>query len=154
MLLVVVDFSSVSFFFFFNDTATTEIYPLSLHDALPIEEAKANAEEVDVSELPVPAFTGTRVVEPDLPSLVRFIDWQFFFHAWELKGKFPAILDQPAARELFDDAQAMLTQIVEGELLHAKGAYGFWPASSDGDDILLEDGTRLAMLRQQSAYGD
>ena len=121
---------------------------------LPIEEAKANAHEVDFSELPVPAFTGTRVVEPDLPSLIRFIDWQFFFHAWELKGKFPAILDQPAARELFDDAQALLTQIVEGELLQAKGAYGFWPASSDGDDIFLEDGTRLAMLRQQSAYGD
>ena len=121
---------------------------------LPIEDAKVNAEEVDFAELPVPDFTGTRVVAPDLPTLVRFIDWQFFFHAWELKGKYPAILEQPAARELFDDAQALLTQIVEGELLQAKGAYGFWPASSDGDDILLEDGTRLAMLRQQSAYGD
>ena len=102
----------------------------------------------------MPAFTGTRVVEPDLATLVRFVDWQFFFHAWELKGKYPAILEQPAARELFDDAQALLTQIVEGKLLQPKGAYGFWPASSDGDDILLEDGTRLAMLRQQSAYGD
>jgi 5-methyltetrahydrofolate--homocysteine methyltransferase len=121
---------------------------------LPIEDAKANAEDVDFTELPVPAFTGTRVVEADLATLVRFVDWQFFFHAWELKGKFPAILEQPAARELFDDAQALLTQIVEGELLQPKGAYGFWPASSDGDDILLEDGTRLAMLRQQSAYGD
>ena len=121
---------------------------------LPIEDAKVNAEEVDFAELPVPDFTGTRVVAPDLPTLVRFIDWQFFFHAWELKGKYPAILEQPAARELFDDAQALLTEIVEGELLQAKGAYGFWPASSDGDDILLEDGTRLAMLRQQSAYGD
>ena len=121
---------------------------------LPIEDAKVNAEEVDFAELPVPDFTGTRVVAPDLPTLVRFIDWQFFFHAWELKGKYPAILEQPAARELFDDAQALLTQIVEGELLQGKGAYGFWPASSDGDDILLEDGTRLAMLRQQSAYGD
>jgi 5-methyltetrahydrofolate--homocysteine methyltransferase len=121
---------------------------------LPIEDAKANAEEVDFSELPVPEFTGTRIVEPDLPTLVRFVDWQFFFHAWELKGQFPAILEQAAARELFDDAQALLTQIVEGELLRPRGAYGFWPAGSDGDDILLEDGTRLAMLRQQSAYGD
>ncbi len=121
---------------------------------LPIEEAKANAEEADFTELAVPEFTGTRTVEPDLATLVTYIDWQFFFHAWELKGKFPAILEQPAARELFDDAQALLTQIVDGELLQPKGAYGFWPASSDGDDILLEDGTKLAMLRQQSAYGD
>jgi 5-methyltetrahydrofolate--homocysteine methyltransferase len=121
---------------------------------LPFEEAQANREQADFSELPVPEFTGTRVVEPELETLVRYIDWQFFFHAWELKGKFPAILDQPAARELYEDAQALLAQIVEGRLLQAKGVHGFWPASSDGDDILLEDGTRLAMLRQQSAYGD
>src|SRR5215208_4844156 len=121
---------------------------------LPIERARENAHRVDFGELPTPEFTGRRVVEPDLETLIRFVDWQFFFYAWELKGKFPAILEQPAARELFDDAQALLTQIVEGQLLQPKGAYGFWPASSDGDDILLEDGTRLAMLRQQSAYGD
>ncbi|MGH3101769.1 MAG: vitamin B12 dependent-methionine synthase activation domain-containing protein, partial [Thermoleophilia bacterium] len=121
---------------------------------LPLAEARANAERVAFEELPEPPFTGPRLVEPELETLRPYIDWQFFFHAWELKGKFPAILEQPAARELFDDAQAILAQIVEGELLQPKGAYGFWPASSDGDDILLEEGTRLAMLRQQSAYGD
>ncbi len=121
---------------------------------LPIEDARANRDVVDFDDLPVPEFTGTRVVEPDLETLTRYIDWQFFFHAWELKGRFPAILEEPAARELWDDAQALLAAIVDGKLLQARGAYGFWPARSDGDDIVLEGGTRLPMLRQQSAYGD
>jgi 5-methyltetrahydrofolate--homocysteine methyltransferase len=121
---------------------------------LPIEEARANRELVDFSDLPVPEFTGTRVVEPDLETLCRYIDWQFFFHAWELKGKFPAILDRPEAHELYDDAQALLAEIVNGKLLEPRGTYGFFPARSEGDDIVLADGTRLCMLRQQSAYGD
>jgi 5-methyltetrahydrofolate--homocysteine methyltransferase len=121
---------------------------------LPFEEARANREQVDFGALPVPEFTGTRVVEPALEELVPYIDWQFFFHAWELKGRFPAILEQPAARELYDDAQRLLGEIVRDGSLQARGVYGFWPASSDGDDVVLEDGTRLPMLRQQSAYGD
>src|SRR5215210_6509030 len=121
---------------------------------LPIEDARANRERVDFDELPVPAFTGTSTSEPTLDELVPYIDWQFFFHAWELKGRFPAILDQPAARELYDDAQTQLGEITRDELLHARGVYGFWPAAADGDDIVLEDGTRLPMLRQQTAYGD
>jgi len=121
---------------------------------LPIEEARANREVVDFADLSVPEFTGTRVVEVDLETLTRYIDWQFFFYAWELKGKFPEILDRPEARELYDDALALLSEITASKSLVARGAYGFWPARSEGDDILLEDGTRLAMLRQQSAYGD
>ncbi len=121
---------------------------------LPIEEARANREQVDFGELPVPEFTGVRVVRPALDELVPYIDWQFFFHAWELKGRFPAILEQPAARELYDDAQRLLAEITSKESLQAVGTYGFWPAHADGDDIVLEDGTRLPMLRQQSAYGD
>ncbi|HZB36211.1 MAG TPA: methionine synthase [Gaiellaceae bacterium] len=121
---------------------------------LPIEEARANRERVDFDDLPAPGFTGTRVVEPELEDLVPYIDWQFFFHAWELKGRFPALLDQPAARELYDDALALLAELTTNELLHARGTYGFWRAAADGDDIVLEDGTRLPMLRQQSAYGD
>ena len=70
---------------------------------------------------PAPAFTGTRTAEPDLATLREFVDWQFFFHAWELKGKFPAILDQPAARELYDDALALLDEIVARRL-----ARGTW----------------------------
>jgi 5-methyltetrahydrofolate--homocysteine methyltransferase len=120
---------------------------------LPLAEARANAERVAFDELPEPPFTGPRVVEPDLEALRRYIDWQFFFHAWELKGKFPAILERPEARSLFDDATELLDEIVRDRLLQARGVYGFWPAARDGDDIAL-DGTRFAMLRQQSAYGD
>src|SRR5215218_1353341 len=121
---------------------------------LPFEQARANRERVEFDELPVPEFTGTRVVEPTLDELVPYIDWQFFFHAWELKGRFPAILEQPAARELYDDARELLDEIAHEQLFQARGVYGFWAAGADGDDIVLDDGTRLPMLRQQSAYGD
>ena len=121
---------------------------------LTIDEARANRQQVSFDELPTPSFTGATVVEPDLGTLRDYIDWQFLFHAWELKGKFPAILDQPAARELYDDAQELLEDIVGNKLLLARGVYGFWPASSDGDDVVLDEGTRFCFLRQQSAYGD
>jgi 5-methyltetrahydrofolate--homocysteine methyltransferase len=121
---------------------------------LPIEEARANREQVADGARPAPAFTGTRLVEPELATLRDYIDWQFFFHAWELKGRFPAILDEPAARELYDDAQALLDEILRARSLRARGVYGFWSAVGEGDDIVLEDGTRFAFLRQQSAYGD
>src|SRR5262249_2727385 len=107
----------------------------------------------DFRELPVPPFTGVRAVAPELGELVPLIDWQFFFHAWDLKGKFPAILEQPAARELFDDAQAVLDEIVRDGSLEARGVYGCWPARSHGDDMVL-DGTRFCFLRQQSEQHD
>jgi 5-methyltetrahydrofolate--homocysteine methyltransferase len=103
--------------------------------------------------LPRPAFTGIRTVEPDLTALRAMIDWQFFFLAWELKGKYPGILDQPAAREVFDDANALLDQIIADRRFDARGAYGFWPAHSEGDDIVIDRGQgslRLPMLRQQT----
>jgi 5-methyltetrahydrofolate--homocysteine methyltransferase len=126
---------------------------------LPLVRARENRLRVAFDELPVPEFTGHRLVEPDLATLREYIDWQFFFHAWELKGKFPAILDQPAARELFDDAQRLLDRIVDERLLVARGVFGFWPASSEGDDIVVNDanngtGTRFSFLRQQTDYGD
>ncbi|MDG4830071.1 methionine synthase [Solwaraspora sp. WMMD1047] len=122
---------------------------------LTIEKARANREQVDFSDLPVPAFTGVRRVEPDLAELREMIDWQFLFLAWELKGKFPAILDQPVARELYDDANAMLDKILADGSLRAVGAYGFWPAHADGDDIVLDTaGVRFPMLRQQTAKPD
>jgi 5-methyltetrahydrofolate--homocysteine methyltransferase len=117
---------------------------------LKLEAARANRELVDFAELPTPAFTGTRVLTPSLSELREFIDWTFLFLAWELKGKFPAILDQPVARELYDDATALLDEIVAGELFEAKGVHGYWPAHSDGDDILLDNGVRIPMLRQQT----
>ena len=121
---------------------------------LPLARARENRHRVSFDDLPVPEFTGRRLVEPDLATLRDYIDWQFFFHAWELKGKFPAILEQPAARELFDDAQRLLDRIVEERLLSARGVFGFWPAQAEGDDVLLDGGMRFCFLRQQSDYGD
>jgi 5-methyltetrahydrofolate--homocysteine methyltransferase len=89
-----------------------------------------------------------------LAELRPYIDWQFFFHAWELKGKFPAILDRPEARELFDDATELLDEIVRDGSLQARGVYGFWPAHAEGEDVVLEGGSRFPMLRQQSDWGD
>ncbi len=126
---------------------------------LSLGRARENRQHVAFDDLPVPEFTGRRLVEPDLATLLEYVDWQFFFHAWELKGKYPAILEQPAARELFDDAQRLLDRIVEQRLLTARGVFGFWPASSDGDDIVVElenneAQTRFCFLRQQTDYGD
>jgi 5-methyltetrahydrofolate--homocysteine methyltransferase len=117
---------------------------------LTIAQARANAEKVDFADLPTPAFTGVRSVEPDLAALRQMIDWQFLFLAWELKGKFPAILDQPVARELYDDANTMLDKIIADGSLRARGTYGFWPAHAEGDDIVLDNGVRFPMLRQQT----
>ena len=124
---------------------------------LTVEQARANRERVSFADLPVPEFTGVRFVEPDLNELRAMIDWQFLFLAWEVKGKYPAILDQPVARELFDDANTLLDEIIAKGLFTAQGAYGFWPARAEGDTILLEvelgPGTppvELPMLRQQT----
>jgi 5-methyltetrahydrofolate--homocysteine methyltransferase len=122
---------------------------------LSLADARANREQVSFDEPPVPAFTGVRDVRPHLKELREMIDWQFFFLAWELKGKFPAILDQPVARELYDDANALLDEIIDGDDLQAHGVYGFWPAHAEGDDIVIDAGRtealRLPMLRQQTA---
>ncbi|GAA2385177.1 5-methyltetrahydrofolate--homocysteine methyltransferase [Catellatospora methionotrophica] len=117
---------------------------------LTLAQARANAERPDFTDLPVPAFTGLREVTPSLAELRKMIDWQFLFLAWELKGKYPAILDRPQARELFDDANAMLDQIIADGSLRAQGVYGFWPAHAEGDDIVIEGESRMPMLRQQT----
>ncbi len=121
---------------------------------LPLGRARENRHRVPFDDLPTPEFTGRRLMEPDLGTLREYVDWQFFFHAWELKGRFPAILEQPAARELFDDAQRLLDRIVDERLLAARGVFGFWPAHSDGDDVVLDEGMRFSFLRQQTDYGD
>jgi 5-methyltetrahydrofolate--homocysteine methyltransferase len=120
---------------------------------LPLAEARRNRVRVAFDELPVPPFTGIRPVEPELGELVPLIDWQFFFHAWDLKGKFPKILEQPAAQELYDDARAVLDGIVRAGSLRARGVYGYWPARAEGDDVVV-DGTRFCFLRQQAAQHD
>jgi 5-methyltetrahydrofolate--homocysteine methyltransferase len=110
---------------------------------------------------PRPAFFGTCMLRDfPLADIVRFIDWSPFFMAWELTGKYPAILEDKKtaveARKLFDDAQALLARIVHEKLLTAHAVYGFFPANSDGDDIVIytdaarsHEKTRLHMLRQQ-----
>jgi len=120
---------------------------------LTIEQARANPQRVSFDDLPVPEFTGVRTIEPELAELRDYIDWQFFFHAWELKGKFPKILEEPAARELYDDAQQLLDEIVDNRLLQAKGVFGFWPARAEGDDVVAGE-ARFCFLRQQTDYGD
>jgi 5-methyltetrahydrofolate--homocysteine methyltransferase len=123
---------------------------------LTLAAARANRERVSFADLPTPAFTGVRTVAPDLNELRAMIDWQFLFLAWELKGKFPAILDQPVARELFDDANTLLDEIIANGRFDARGAYAFWPAHSDGDDIVLDCAgaadapVTFPMLRQQT----
>ena len=107
----------------------------------------------------------TRVVfeDYDLAELREYFDWQPFFNAWELKGSFPDILNNPAtgevARKLYDEAQVMLDQIIEEKWLTAKGVIGLFPANSVGDDIeIYTDESRsevahtLHMLRQQGKH--
>jgi 5-methyltetrahydrofolate--homocysteine methyltransferase len=127
---------------------------------LPIGQARTNRTHVEwaVQELVTPAFVGTRTAEPAVAELRPYIDWTFFFHAWELKGRYPAILDDPvkgeAARDLFAAANALLDTIVDADSLRPHGIYGFFPASADGDDIVLDGGVRFPMLRQQGAHND
>jgi 5-methyltetrahydrofolate--homocysteine methyltransferase len=127
---------------------------------LPYRKAVENRTPIDwVSEdLPTPSFTGTRQVEPSLDDLVGFIDWTFFFTAWELKGRFPQILDHPkhgaAARDLYENACELLDQIRADGSLQARGVFGFWPAHAEGDDIVLDNGVTFPMLRQQTQKGD
>jgi 5-methyltetrahydrofolate--homocysteine methyltransferase len=125
---------------------------------LSIAQARANRLQLDYANPAVPSFTGIRKVDVALDELVPFIDWQFFFAAWELKGRFPKIFDDPkigtAAKDLYDHAQKLLKQIVDGKLIRARGVYGFWKANAHGDDIVLENGVRFPMLRQQEVIAD
>jgi 5-methyltetrahydrofolate--homocysteine methyltransferase len=130
-----------------------------------LKDARANRLKLDWASYtpPKPTFLGTRAFKTyDLAELARYIDWTPFFQAWELKGAFPRILKDDkygeAARPLYDDAQAMLKQLIEEKWLTANGVVGFWPANSVGDDIeLYTDDTRstrlatLHTLRQQMA---
>jgi len=136
------------------------------HKLLPYRQAVSNRSKIHWrgEDVPQPAFLGRRPLD-DVPleSLVPYIDWTFFFSAWELKGRYPKILDHPehgaAARELYDQGRELLKQICEEKLLRARGVYGFWPAASDGDDIVLytdesreSELMRFCMLRAQQAF--
>ncbi|NOW45660.1 5-methyltetrahydrofolate--homocysteine methyltransferase [Novosphingobium sp. SG751A] len=122
---------------------------------LSIADARANAFVIDAAQkAPAPAKPGLhRYDDWSLTDLVDYIDWTPFFRAWELAGTYPAILNDEvvgeSARSLYADAQKMLGRIIEEKWLTARGVCAFWPAHREGDDILLDDGTRLPMLRQQ-----
>jgi 5-methyltetrahydrofolate--homocysteine methyltransferase len=153
---------------------------------LSLDEARRRRTPItwNAADIPKPEFTGIRVVssgrgdfgEPSgeeaggcgqesprfrricLEDLIPFIDWSPFFHTWELRGRYPDILQNPEAKKLFADAQALLDRIVAEDLLTARGVYGFFPANSSGEDIEVytdeSRGTiraRLHFLRQQAA---
>ncbi|CAM3807510.1 methionine synthase [Nocardioides marinus] len=135
---------------------------------LSYAEAVANATPVDWEGYvpPAPRTPGVHLLEDyDLAELREYIDWQPFFNAWEMKGKFPDILNSPshgeAARKLYDDAQSMLDTVIAEQWLTARGVYGLWPANSDGDDVVVwADDSRtqqravLHQLRQQGKHRD
>ncbi|QKC85725.1 methionine synthase [Mesorhizobium sp. NZP2077] len=111
---------------------------------LPLAKARANAHKVDWSayQPPKPSFTGVKAFENwDLTELSHYIDWTPFFQTWELKGRYPRILEDeaqgPAARQLFEDAQAMLNKIIAEKWFAPRCVIGFWPANAVGDDIRL-----------------
>ncbi|MBS0158608.1 MAG: methionine synthase [Nitrospira sp.] len=130
---------------------------------MSLEAARAHRlpTEWATADLPVPAFTGVRTIDRmSLRELVPFIDWTPFFHTWELRGRYPGILEDPTvgpkAKELLADAEALLAEIIRDDLLTARGVYGFFPANSVGDDIELyrdldrqERVTTFHTLRQQ-----
>ncbi len=129
----------------------------------PIAEARANAFDGGWDEYtpPAPQSPGLTVIDDmELATLRDYIDWTPFFSTWEMKGRFPDILDHPdkgpTARELYDNAQNMLDRIVTEGWFTPRGVVGLWPANSEGDDIVLwrdeerrEVAERLPQLRQQ-----
>jgi 5-methyltetrahydrofolate--homocysteine methyltransferase len=129
-----------------------------------IAAARAARVTIDPVPAPRPAFLGPRVLEDyPLEDLVDRIDWTPFFHTWELRGHYPAILTDPevgpAASSLFADAQTMLGELIAGRRLRAQAVFGFWEAAAAGDDIELRDAAGapagvIHTLRQQMAKAD
>jgi 5-methyltetrahydrofolate--homocysteine methyltransferase len=106
-------------------------------------------------DLPVPSFTGVRVLDNfPLATLRKFIDWSPFFHTWGMKGIYPRILDHPEqgaqARQLFAEGNALLDRIIAENLITARGVYGLFPANAVGDDVELYTGETFHFLRQQA----
>ncbi|MGA1196276.1 MAG: vitamin B12 dependent-methionine synthase activation domain-containing protein, partial [Candidatus Latescibacterota bacterium] len=123
-------------------------------------DAAANRPVLDWAGVPTPSFTGVRSHNVNISDLVHYIDWGPFFHTWELRGSYPKIFNDPQkgeeARRLYDEAQTMLDRVMAEKWLQAEAVYGFFPANSDGDDIVVyrnedrkEERVRLHMLRQQ-----
>jgi 5-methyltetrahydrofolate--homocysteine methyltransferase len=133
---------------------------------LPLAEAITNAPKLSHDNIAVPEQTGVVVFESgksgkvSLKDLIPFIDWSPFFHTWELRGRYPAIFDDPncgvEAKKLFEDAQKLLAEIVTDESLQLRGVCGLFPANRDGEDIIVytdesrtNEVVRFHALRQQ-----
>jgi 5-methyltetrahydrofolate--homocysteine methyltransferase len=143
---------------------------------LSIDQARANAPKINFDDLPKPEFTGVRILSATqhatrntqhvaLSDLVPYIDWSPFFHTWELRGRYPSILNHEKhgeeARKLFADAQELLQKIVSQKLIEPSGVYGLFPANRVGDDVELYTDesrtqvlTRFHFLRQQIEKND
>jgi 5-methyltetrahydrofolate--homocysteine methyltransferase len=135
---------------------------------LPLAKARANALKLDFADYtpPKPLFTGTRVFASySVEELIPYIDWTPFFRTWELRGRFPEILEDAeqgeAARQLYEDAREMLDRIAAERWFDPKAVIGFWPANRLGDDIRLYTGesrgetlATLHTLRQQLTKRD
>src|SRR5262249_12724473 len=110
---------------------------------LTFDEARKNRRPIDWENYipPRPKFTGPREILPSIVDLCEYIDWSPFFHVWELRGRYPTLLEDPTigkqARELFEDAQRILDEIASKNLLTPRGVFGFWPARTNGDDVDL-----------------
>jgi 5-methyltetrahydrofolate--homocysteine methyltransferase len=121
-----------------------------------VEVARARRTPIEwrAEDLPVPEFTGVRVLDDfPLETLRTFIDWTPFFHTWELKGVYPRIFEHPEqgaqARQLFDEANALLDTIIEKKLIRARGVYGLFPSNALGDDVdLYTDDSRTEVLER------
>ena len=132
---------------------------------LPLEQARQRRSPIEwrLSDLPAPEFTGIRVLDNfPLATLREYIDWTPFFHTWELKGVYPRIFDHPEqgaqARQIFEEANALLDRIILENLITARGVYALFPANAVGDDVeLYTDSSRSQVLdrfhflRQQTA---
>ncbi len=134
-------------------------------ETLTLEQARAAGPKYDWDSYtpPVPSFTGTKTVEPEIGELVEYIDWTPFFHAWELRGVWDREKKElktrneggaAEAKKLYAEAREYLDKLVAEKRLQARGIYGFFPANADGDDIIVrnEDGTertKFHTLRQQ-----
>lgn len=140
-----------------------ERHRLQRETLIPLAEARARAPRLEYRDLPQPEFVGVRTLDSasggsgaggggfTLAALVPYIDWSPFFHAWELRGRFPAILDHPQhgaqARQLYADGRDLLDRIVRDGSLRARAAYGFFPANRVGDDVeLYTDASRRDLL--------
>ena len=130
---------------------------------IPYAEAKEKRFTTDWETVQIdkPSFTGTKVLKNfSLTTLREYIDWSPFFSTWELKGKYPTIFEDERlgaeARRVYDDANALLDEIIADKLLTARAVYGFWPAASTGEDVVVfadesraEELCRFHGLRQQ-----